>query len=413
MKSVLAVLWVGMTCCLFGNSPSIVTETTTNPKLYKEGFQTWLINGLTFSKRKSIDASEHGLLPDSDKDQSKTLAAIFKKAASDSNIDTVYVPTGKYYIADQIQLLPGINLIGDGPGKTIFDRRDNSNYLLRTYALDYKGSIVARVTLKNQNKLAMMKSSSKIRFFHNELYGGMMRLEKCSYVDFEHNVFNDNLGKGGYASSSCSYIRIVRNRFNGIENGSINLSGHQNSYVAYNYITASKLIDSGYAGIRLPNSAKNNLVEFNYIENHGRGLFVLSSSDNNTLRNNVVNKAWYQGALIQSPRTVLENNIFVDAGERAIILNNQDAEQNHLKTENCSIVHNFIFDTKKSEGSLGLSVTSEKNMIEGNKVSTKFGRKVKEIYGNNKDVHNTVMAEIPALRSVLGTKTELLQGNKK
>ena len=402
-----------MTSYAFANTPDIVTKNISDPKLYEENSRGWLINGLRLSKSRSIDASKHGLLPNSDKDQSKTLETIFKKAASASNIDTVYVPTGTYYIADQIQLFPGINLIGDGPRKTIFDRKDNRNYLLRTHAKDYKGIIIARVTLKNQERLAMMKSSSNISFFYNELYGGIMRLEKCSYVDFEHNAFNDNLGKSGYASSNCDHIKIVSNRCNGIENGSINLSGHTNSYVAYNYITASKLIDSGYAGIRLPNSAKHNLVEFNYIENHGRGLFVLSSSDNNIFRNNVVNKARYQGALIQSPRTTLENNIFVDAGDRAIILNNQDSEKKYLKTENCRIVNNVIYDTKNTVGSLGISVTSEQNIIEGNKVSTKFGRKLKEISANNKDANNTLITVTPALRSVLDPDTEHSQGNNK
>ena len=412
-KIIISIFIASITYHTFANTTDIATKNISNPKLYEENAEYWLINGLRYSKSRSIDASKHGLLPNSDKDQSKTLATIFKKAASADNIDTVYVPTGTYYIADQIQLFPGINLIGDGPRKTTFDRKDNKNYLLRTHAKDYKGIIIARVTLKNQERLAMMKSSSNISFFYNELYGGIMRLEKCSYVDFEHNVFNNNLGKSGYASSSCDHIKIVSNRFNGIENGSINLSGHTNSYVAYNYIIASKLIDSGYAGIRLPNSAKHNLVEFNYIENHGRGLFVLSSSDNNILRNNVVNKARHQGALIQSPRTILENNIFVDAGETAIILNNQDHDKKYLKAEQCRIANNFIYDTKKTVGSLAIRVTSEKNIVEGNKVSTKFGRIFKEISANNKDVNNTVMTVTPALRSVLDPDTKHSHSNNK
>ena len=402
MTKTIITTFVALTAfCAFANTADIVTKNTSNSKLYAEDAKSWLINGIKFSKSRSIDASKHGLLPKSDKDQSKVLKEIFKKAASNPDIDTVYVPTGTYYIADQIQPYPGTNLIGDGPGKTVFDRKDKSNYLLLTGKKDYKGIVIARVTLKNTERIAMMKSSQNIRFFNNELYGGIMRLEKCSYIDFEHNVFNDNIGKSGYASSSCDHIRIVRNRFNGIEKGSINLSGHTNSYAAYNYITAKKLLTSGYAGIRLPNGAKNNLVEFNYIENHGRGLFVLSSSENNTLRNNVVNRAKHQGALIQSPTTVLENNIFVDAGENAVILNNQDAGKKYLKAEKCRIVNNIIYDTSKLNGVLGLDIRSQNNIIEGNKVLTSFGRKVKEIASNNKDINNTQITEAPKMRSVL------------
>ena len=182
------------------------------------------------------------------------------------------------------------------------------------------------------------------------------------------------------------------------------MSGHTNSYAGYNYITAKKLIDSGYAGIRLPNSAKKNIVEFNYIENHGRGLFVLSSSDDNILRNNVVNKTKHQGALIEAPRTVLENNIFVDAGDTAIVLSNQDASKKCLKTENCRIVNNIIYDTKKGTGELGLDIRSKNNIIEGNKVLTKFGRKLKHVAPDNKDSGNVEMAEIPKLRRFLRSR---------
>jgi hypothetical protein len=399
-KTIVTTFIALMATCTLANTPDIVTENTSNPKLYSEGATSWTINGIKLSKRRSIDASKYGLVPNSGKDQTEVLVQIFKKAAASRRIDTVYVPKG-VYIADHVSPAPGINLIGDGPGKTVFDRKDKSNYLLRTLKRDYKGLVIANVTLKNKERIAMMRGSRNIRFFNNELHGGNMRLEECSHIDFEHNVFNENIGKGGYASSNCDRIRMVKNRFNGIEKGSINFSGHTNSYAGYNYITAKKLIDSGYAGIRLPNRAKKNLVEFNYIENHGRGLFVLSGSDDNILRNNVVNKTKHQGALIQAPRTVLENNIFVDAGEGAIVLNNQDARDKHPKTQNCRIANNIIYDTQKLDGDLGLDIRSKNNVIEGNKVLTGFGRKLKHVAPGNKDSGNVEITEIPEMRSVL------------
>jgi hypothetical protein len=121
-----------------------------------------------------------------------------------------------------------------------------------------------------------MSGVSRIHFCGNEFKGGIVRFEESSHVTMEGNYFNRNLGKSGYASSNCSHMRIVNNRFLSIQNASINLSGHRHSYVAYNHIFATELIDSGYAGIRLPNTATRNLIEHNYIENHGRGLFVLN-----------------------------------------------------------------------------------------------------------------------------------------
>ena len=137
---------------------------------------------------------------------------------------------------------------------------------------------------------------------------------------------------------------------------------------------------------------------------------MLSGSDDNILRNNVVNKTKYQGALIQGPRTVLENNIFVDTGENAIILSNHDARKKHPKTENCRITTNIIYDTKKITAVLGLDIRSKNNIIKGNKVLTKFGRKIKQIAANNEDSNNTELDQVPDMRSVLDDKTPHISG---
>jgi arylsulfatase A-like enzyme len=112
MTKILMTTFVAiMTSCAFANTPDIVTKNILNPKIYGEDAGSWLINGIRLSKKRSIDASEHGLLPNSDKDQSQVLREIFAKGASIRDIDTVYVPAGTYYIADQIRPLPGINVI--------------------------------------------------------------------------------------------------------------------------------------------------------------------------------------------------------------------------------------------------------------------------------------------------------------
>lgn len=177
----------------------------------------------------------------------------------------------------------------------------------------------------------------------------------------------------------------MHNRFHSIENGSINLSGHRNSIVAYNHITADKLIDSGYAGIRLPNSARDNLVEHNMIENHGRGLFVLSYSSGNTLRHNVVRGTTHQGVLVQSPNNRIEYNLIVDAGLEAIRVTDAagigEDEQGNLKPRSMAkdnvVFNNRIEDTKKVKGNdaWGLYIGSTGNEVSHNSVQKCFGRK--------------------------------------
>ena len=109
---------------------------------------------------------------------------------------------------------------------------------------------------------------------------------------------------------------------------------------------------------------------------------------------------------------IVENNIFVDAGEKAVILNNQEASKKHLKAEKCRIVNNIIYDTSKLNGVLRLDIRSQNNIIEGNKVLTSFGRKIKEIASNNKDINNTQITEAPKMRSVLEIKAPLTKTTK-
>ena len=225
---------------------------------------------LEFNRSRSINARDYGLLSGSSMDQSSILAQVMKYASEDKEIDSVYVPEGVYEFTQSIWLKAAVSLIGAGPGKTVFIGKNRKSYLLRAKRVDFGDAVIANMTISNLERALIITNSRNLSFKSVEFKGGMVRFEKSENITFEGNIFNDNLGKGGYAGSGCKNIRIVQNTFNSIENGSINLSGHENSYIANNHITASKLIDSGYAGIRLPNGARNNVVENNFIQNHGR-----------------------------------------------------------------------------------------------------------------------------------------------
>ena len=349
---------------------------------------------LEYNRSRSINARDYGLLPGSSMDQSSMLARAIKHASEDNEVDSVYVPEGTYQFTESIWLKAGVTLIGAGPGKTVFTGQNPKAYLIRAKHVDFGDSVVANMTVSNLERALLITDSCNLIFRNVEFKGGMVRFEKSENVTFEGNIFNDNLGKGGYAGSSCKNIRIVKNTFNSIENGSINLSGHQNSYVANNHITASKLIDSGYAGIRLPNGARNNVVENNFIQNHGRGLFILSSSENNIVRNNTVKSTMYQGVLIQSSNNLLEKNTIIDAGMEATYVTDATAENSPTPSvaNGNRILENIIYDTKplRSSRCIGLKIGSQKNLIQGNRVSMNHGRDFKLIPtdSGNKDLNN-------------------------
>jgi parallel beta-helix repeat protein len=160
------------------------------------------------------------------------------------------------------------------------------------------------------------------------------------------------------------------------------------------------LIDSGYAGIRLPNSAKSNIVENNFIENHGRGLFILSSSEDNIVRNNTVKNTSYQGVFIQSSGNVLEGNTIIDAGDEAIYVVNADAKSSPTPSiaDNNRILGNVIYDTRKHDADrfIGLKILSRNNIVKGNRVSMTYGRKFKDVKADagNQDIDNVYKKDV-------------------
>jgi len=343
--------------------------------------RSWTINGRQYLKSRSLNAFEHGLSSDPNEDQTDRINQLIVQASKDPGVDTVYFPEAVYYVSGHVHFRPGVNIVGAGQGRTVFERRDRSEYLVRGGG-DLKGTVVANLTLSNTQRTLLMSNSANLNFFHVEFRGGIVRFEGGENLVFDGNVFNDNIGKGGYASSNCKNVRIVNNTINSIERGGLNLSGHEDSYVAYNYITSPELIESGYAGIRLPNSAKNNLVEYNYVQNHGRGLFVLSHSTGNTVQYNLVNGTTYQGVLIQGPKNTIKGNVVKDSGDGAIYVTNGSLNTERVSVADYNqVVDNIVYDTRQHDdrGNIGLIVETSGNVVESNIVSVKFGRTFKDI----------------------------------
>lgn len=359
----------------------------------------WTIKGRAFTKSRSVNAIEFGLTAGDDFDQSYALAKAIQHASENAGVDTVYIPEGVYFFAKPIRLRAGVNLIGAAAGKTVFERKDKGDYLLKANHMDCRNAIVANLTLRNRDRTLLMRDVRNLQFSHVEFSGGIVRFEQSSDIILDGNVFSDNLGKSAYASSQCESVKIVNNLFNSIEHGSINLSGHTHCLVASNYITSSMPIDSGYAGIRLPNSAKNNIVERNFIKNHGRGIFVLSSSEENVIRNNVVENTTRQGVLIQSSNNLLQGNTIIDAGADAIYLVDQDAASPTPRFAHGNrILGNVIYDSRAREAGsfVGLRISTRNTIVKGNKVCLQHGRSFKAINADagNQDIDNVYSRKV-------------------
>lgn len=354
------------------------------------------IEALALDRSRSVNAVDFGLTAGVRSDQWPALAEAIQRASEDADIDTVHVPEGVYCFARSIRLRSGVNLIGAGAGKTVLEGKDAGDYLLKGADMNGRKTIVANLTLRNRRRTVQLREVSNLRFSRVEFSGGIVRFERSSDIILDENIFTDNQGKAAYAGSDCEDIRIVNNTFVSVEQGSINLSGHRNCVVASNHITSASLIDSGYAGIRLPNGARNNLVEQNLIENHGRGIFILSSSEKNTIRGNVVENTSLQGVLIQSSDNLLEGNTIIDAGNEAVYVVDAGAASSPTPSlaKRNRILNNVVWDTRKRNADpdrfVGLRISSRDNIVRGNKVAKAHGRSFKAIKANagNQDAAN-------------------------
>ena len=168
---------------------------------------------LEYNRSRSINARDYGLIPGSSMDQSSMLARAIKYASEKKDVDCVYVPEGTYQFAQSIWLNAGVSLIGAGLGKTVFIGKNRKSYLLRAKRVDFGDAVIANMTISNLERALIITNSRNLSFKNVEFKGGMVRFEKSENITFEGNIFNDNLGKGGYAGSGCKNVRIVQNTF--------------------------------------------------------------------------------------------------------------------------------------------------------------------------------------------------------
>ncbi|MFW6279021.1 MAG: RICIN domain-containing protein [Bacillota bacterium] len=294
---------------------------------------------------------------------------------------TVYVPAGEYYLASPLQLRPGVNLVGEGMKESLLWSDDSSSYLVYDALGQEMNLKITDLGFSNQERLLLLDNVANMEFERVSFRDGIVRFEESNSVLINECHFENNKGKAAYASDIADNMTLTNNDIINPEQGGINLSRHNDSYVAHNQVESDSQIDSGYAGIRLPNNAEGNIVEDNTVIRTGRGLFVLSGSTGNTLRNNEVYSTTYQGALIESPDNTFTNNVIADAGEESIYVS---------QTSDNTVENNEIYDTEAHSGDrfIGLEVTGENNSILQNIVYGDYGRDFKEIAPGNIDRGN-------------------------
>lgn len=246
----------------------------------------------------------------------------------------LYLPAGVYYVPGHFPLHAGVDVRGAGRDSTRIERRHSGDYLVRSEETGPLHATVTSLTFDNAERTLLAENVAHITFRDVGFEGGIVRFTGSRFITIESCVFRENLGKAAYASDDCDNVTLANNLVHNAELGGFNLSGHRHSRVANNTIVRDALgrESEGYAGIRLPNNARFNTVTGNVIENHPRGIFVLSGSTHNTIGHNVIDGAEYQGILIQADHNSVSHNIIanaaweiirVDEGSGNIVTHNQ------------------------------------------------------------------------------------------
>jgi parallel beta-helix repeat protein len=306
-----------------------------------------------------VNVRWYGAKGDAVHDDSPAVAAAPVYFYSRKTHGTVVVPAGTYYVAEHFPLYPKVDVVGDGIGRTIVQRRDSTNYLIAGGAGGSMEMSVSHITFDNPQRVMLYRNRSNVTFRDAEFLNGMIRFEDSSYITIDRCTFRDNVGKAAYASSNCDYVTITNSVIRNTAYGGLNLSGHTHSLVANNMIVKDAIAPGvpGYGGIRLPNSAQFNTVSGNVVRNFPRGIFVLSGSSYNTVVANIVDSAASQGMLIESDRNVISQNVVVNPGAECIRLSGASG---------CVVSGNQLSTTQPTSPALSVTMVAENNQLLNN-----------------------------------------------
>ncbi len=298
---------------------------------------TWYVpgTGSEIQAAEQVNVRDFGARAGVTEDQSAAFHAAMKHFYDKGQKGTVYIPAGTYYVDNGLRFHAGVNLVGDGIGRTIIKKTGNvssyvvGNPVLRSGSNNLEVS-VSKLTIDGDrtNRAArglgqvgginidvdvsnLTLSNMEIR---DTTIGALLRRTKDSTI--QDSVFDRTSGHAiaaGHESFPVGEFRNVTITGNKITNSSggsgINLSRAARATVTNNEIVNSVQQSDTYGGIRIPNGGENNIIKDNRIVNYPRGIFVLTGATNNTFENNTIVNSRIQGMLIEANDNTIKGNI--------------------------------------------------------------------------------------------------------
>lgn len=317
-----------------------------------------LDNGLCamiYPINEKIDLKQIGAYGDGINDETEILNYAF------SNLDSIYIPKGKYIAKNKIKINKGINITGSGNAEIIADFTDS----FIEFDKNVKDVNIESIIFDGIN------NREKRKFLN--LYGENISVKNCTFNNasmciYLNGVNNYNLEDNKFYNSlfgiSSEYNsengKITGNEIcNNVRTGIDLISNIDNVEISKNNI-----YDNGGTGIECNGGVFTNFsVKENYIANNGYG-------DNlNDLREGIN----FHGA----KNTIITKNKICGNASNGIDIDGTNSNSNEYRSENVTISENCIEENSKKLGYGGVIIWSSKNAnIEKNIISNNYNKNI-------------------------------------
>ena len=317
-----------------------------------------LDNGLCamiYPINEKIDLKQIGAYGDGINDETEILNYAF------SNLDSIYIPKGKYIAKNKIKINKGINITGSGNAEIIADFTDS----FIEFDKNVKDVNIESIIFDGIN------NREKRKFLN--LYGENISVKNCTFNNasmciYLNGVNNYNLEDNKFYNSlfgiSSEYNsengKITGNEIcNNVRTGIDLISNIDNVEISKNNI-----YDNGGTGIECNGVVFTNFsVKENYIANNGYG-------DNlNDLREGIN----FHGA----KNTIITKNKICGNASNGIDIDGTNSNSNEYRSENVTISENCIEENSKKLGYGGVIIWSSKNAnIEKNIISNNYNKNI-------------------------------------
>lgn len=315
-----------------------------------------------------IDVQWYGMESGKEECQADRLIAAMEYFFDREKEGTVYIPEGTYNVSQELSFYEGVSLEGAGIDNSVI-KNIGSGYTPNALITETRhhsedrnlGMEMTELTVDvNMYDLEEWIGAIWIEDYFKDLTiekvrltnsgGNIIRLARESVItdSIIDNLDGRALSTGWeekpdlrFRDNEITNNQIIRTKEAPTEPG-INLSRAENNLVKGNEVINENPPGDSYGGIRIPNLSNNNTVEDNFIKNFSRGIWILSGSQNNEVRNNTIVDSWIVSVFlnssheenIQTSGNIIEKNIIdqknpelVNAGPPALIHVNEDHEK--------------------------------------------------------------------------------------